>query len=175
MAGIFDFLFGSDDKTEQLPSMSPEQTQFLQQLMQMLGGEGQLGQGQEEALSGLRELMDPSSAAQQRFADPYMQQFQQQTIPGIAEQFAGAGGGALSSSGFGQALGSASAGLQSQLAQLKSGLQQQSAQDIMGQFQNLSQQGLGAQPFGYQHKQGSQGALGSALGGFAGAGFPGLF
>lgn len=146
-------------KFSQVPTMSPQQQQVLSQLLEMLGGEGELGQGAGEGLSQLRELMDPSSAAQQRFADPYMKQFEQQTVPGIAERFAGAGaqGGALSSSGFGQALGGAGADLQSQLAGMKSQLQRGSAQDILGQFQSLLSQGLGAQPFGYKYQPPSGG------------------
>lgn len=178
MAGLFDFIFGGGDETKKLDAMSPEQQQFLQQIMQMLGPEGQLGQGNEQAMQQLMELLDPSSEAQQRFADPYMQQFQQQTVPGLAEQFAGAGGsatgGALSSSGFGQAIGGAGANLQSQLAELKSKLQMGAGKDLMSQFSTMSGQGLGAKPFGYQQIEGSPGLVPSALTAYAGKGFPGL-
>ena len=53
-----------------------------------------------------------------------MQQYEQHTIPGHAERFAGMGGmgGGLSSSGFGQSLSSAGGNLQSLLAALKSSL-----------------------------------------------------
>lgn len=175
MAGIWDTLFGSQGKTEKLPTMNPEQLGHLKQMLQMLSPEGKLGQGQEMSLDRLMEMLDPSSEAQQRFADPYMQQFEQQTVPGLAERFAGAGatGGALSSSGFGQALGGAGANLQSQLAQLKSQLQQSAAQDLMGQYNTLSQQSLGAQPFAYQQQPGQQGLVQSALQGWGRSGFGG--
>lgn len=172
---IFDF--GSRDaKFEQVPTMTPEQQQHLQQLLQMLSSEGQLGQGYQGGLQQLMELMDPSSEAQQKFAEPYMQQFNQETIPGLAERFAGAGatGGALSSSGFGQALGGAAGGLQTQLAALKSQIQRGAIQDILGQYQSTSGSALGAQPFGYYQQPAQQGLGASLLQGYAGAGFPGV-
>jgi len=179
MAGIFDFIFGKEGGMEKFETMSPEQKQFLNSIMQQLGGGGQLGQGYGQSLSNLQELLDPTSAAQQRFAQPYMDQFQQQTVPQLAERFAGAGaqGGALSSSGFGQALGAAGSDLQSQLAQLKSQLQMGAGKDIMSQFSGMASQALGAQPFGYQQKQAQPGLAGYwAQGGFPGAkqGFQGL-
>tara|TARA_R110002126_G_scaffold103876_1_gene237057 strand:- start:1803 stop:2513 length:711 start_codon:yes stop_codon:yes gene_type:complete len=181
VGGLFGGLtggFGGGSKPEQmqqLPTMSPEQQQQLQQLMQMLAPEGQLGQGYGQGLQQLMEMMDPSSEAQQRFADPMMQQFNQQTIPGIAERFAGgAQGGALSSSGFGQALGGAASGLQSNLAALKSQLQQGAIKDIMQQYGNASTSAMNAQPFGYYQKPAQQGMGSSLLQGYSQAGFPGF-
>ena len=159
LLGGFGGARGKPGKMQEIPTVTPEQKQLLNQLIGMLGGEGQLGVGMEESLSQLRELMDPSSEAMQRFADPYMRQFEQETVPGIAQRFAGAGaeGGALSSSAFGQALGGAGAGLQSQLAALKSQLQRGAAQDIMGQFQSILGPALGTQPFGYMYRPPSGG------------------
>ena len=156
--------------------MTPEQQAQLSQLLQLLAPEGQLGQGYQQGLAGLLEMMNPSSEAQQRFADPYMQQFEQQTVPGLAERFAGAGatGGALSSSGFGQALGGAGAGLQTQLAGLKSQLQGSAIKDILGQYQGLSDRALGASPFDYYQQPGQQGLGTSLLQGYAQSGFPGV-
>jgi hypothetical protein len=163
MAGFGEWLFGSDDKFKKLANGTKEQQQFggqdliglLQKMMQQGGGfnlanqhdQGLLGQGPD---------------AFNQFADPYMQQFQEQLLPQIAERFAGRG--ALSSSGFGQALGGAASGLQSQLAQLFSQLQGQAAGRQQGQFQNLSQQGLGYEPFSYNQQKGSSGMLGPLLG-----------
>lgn len=168
--GLFDFLFGSGDKMNKVETMTPQQqqvlNQVLSQVMQMQGSGG----GQNQAMSYLQGLLDPNSEAYKNFEAPYMQQFQDQTLPMLAERFAGAGaqGGALSSSGFGQALGAAGSQLGSNLAGLKSGLQQQSAQGLMGQYNNLLGQGLGAQPFGYQQQQGQPGVLPQALQGLLG-------
>lgn len=163
--GVNDFLWGTD--FSKMDTMSPEQIQQLQQILQSLSQDGQLGQGYGQSLSGLQEMLDPSSAAMQRFEAPHLQQFEQQTIPGIAERFAGAGaqGGALSSSGFGQSLSSAGSQLQTQLAGMKSGLQQQAMRDLMQQYQGMSGQALGAQSFGY--KQPQQGFVPQMLSAFA--------
>lgn len=173
MAGLLDWLFGSSEM-KKVPTMSKQQTALLNQLMQMLGGGGQLGQGYQGALGLQQQLMDPSSQAVEQFSAPYMQQFEQQTIPGIAERFAGAGamGGGLSSSGFGQALSSAGGNLQAQLAALKAGLGQQAAGSLMSQYGGMAGMGLGAQPFGYMQPQ--QGFLPGVLGAYGSAGFPGL-
>lgn len=171
--GIFDAIFGSN-KMKKVPTMTKEQQGLLNQLMQMLGPQGQLGQGYGGALGLQQQLMDPSSEAVNQFAAPYMQQFEQQTVPGLAERFAGFGaqGGGLSSSGFGQALGAAGGNLQTQLAALKAGLGQNAAQSLMQQYGNVSGQAMGAKPFGYQAPQ--QGLLPSFFQAWGQGGFPGL-
>ena len=175
MAGILGdlgkFLFGAG--TEKLPTMTKQQEALLNRIMEMIGPQGGLGQGYGESTDLLRMLMDPSSEAVQQFADPYMKQFEQQTLPGIAERFAGAGamGGGLSSSGFAQHLGAAGSNLQSQLAALKAGLGQQAAGQLMGQYGQQAGMGLGAQPFAYTQPQ--QGFVPSLLGSWGQAGFPG--
>lgn len=160
--GISDFLFGSDMK--KVPTMTGGQSNLLEELLGMLSGQGQLGQGYGQGLSNLQEMLDPSSAAYQRFEAPYMQKFQQETIPGIAERFAGVSpmGGGLSSSGFGQSLSAAGGQLQTQLAGMKSNLQRQAIQDILNQYQQMSGSALGQRPFGYQ--QPTQGFLSQFLG-----------
>ncbi len=170
-------LFGQGPKTKQLPTMTKEQQGLLSQLMQMLGGQGGLGQGQQESTDLLRQYLDPSSEAVSQFTQPYMDEFNQQTIPRLAEQYAGLGGGlggGLSSSGFGQALGAAGSNLQTNLAALRAGLGQQAAQSLMNQYSGLSGQALGARPFGYTHEQGTQGLLPQFLSAYAQGGFPGM-
>lgn len=170
----FNWGFGNQyDKLKKFDTMSKDQQGLLNQLIQMLGMEGQLGQGNQQAIGYQQQLMDPSSSAVQQFAQPYMDQFNQQTVPGLAERFAGMGGmgGGLSSSGFGQSLSAAGGNLQNQLAQLKAGLGQQAAQSLMGQYGNLSQQAMGAQPFGYQQPNPS--GWGGLLQSWAQGGFPG--
>ncbi len=167
MPGFSDWLFGSPDKLKKTATGTKEQMQFgghdligmLQQMMQQGGGQNLANQHDQR-------LLGQGPEAFNQFASPYLQQFQEQMLPQIAEQFAGKG--ALSSSGFGQALGGASAGLQSKLAELFSQLQGQAAGRQQGQFQNLSQLGLGYQPFGYEKQQGSAGMLGPLLTGIGG-------
>jgi len=167
------FLFGQQGM-QKIDTLNKDQQQFLSQLFQNLGGSGGLGQGYGESTDLLRQLMDPSSEAVAQFTDPYMRQFEQQTVPGLAERFAGMGaqGGGLSSSGFGQSLSAAGGNLQSQLAALKAGLGQQAAGQLMGQYGQMSQLGLGTPAFGYQKPQ--QGALPAMFSAWSGSGFPGL-
>ncbi len=184
MAGFSDWLFGSPDKLKKVPTGTPEQQGLHNNILQQAMGMSQGGGGYNQAQQYYNSLLQPGNDAYQNFAAPYMQQFQEQTLPGIAERFAGAG--ALSSSGFGQALGGAGAGLQSQLAQLFAQLQSQAAGQQTNQYNQLAQTGLNYQPFAYQNKAGSQGmlgpmatglgaALGGPLGGALGAGISSLF
>lgn len=108
----------------------------------------------DQVMKLLRGYLDPNSEQYKDFEAPYMTQFNEQIVPGIAERFAGAGaqGGALSSSGFGQALGGAGAQLQSNLAGMKENIRRQSISDILQQYQNKLgnySNFLGQQPFSY--------------------------
>jgi hypothetical protein len=167
MPGLGDWLFGSSNKIRKKATGTAAQQQFGGQdligLLQNMMGQGG---GFNQANQYDQGLLGQGPEAFQNFSEPYLQQFQEQVLPMIAERFAG--GGALSSSGFGQALGGAGAGLQSQLAQLFSSLQGQAAGRQQGQFQNLSQIGLGYSPFAYHEKQGSQGFLAPFLTSLAG-------
>ena len=107
----------------------------------------QQGGGYQDVMNQLMQYLDPNSQAYSDFEAPYRTKFNEQTLPGIAEQFAGgAQGGALSSSGFGQALGSASAGFESDLIGLKEQMRRASIQDILGQYQ----QHMEAKPYDYR-------------------------
>ena len=96
-------------------------------------------------------MLSGSPEAYEKFAAPHLRQFQEQTIPMLAERFAGLGGGlgggALGSTGFGQAVGGAGAQLQSNLANLYAQLQQQAAQSAFGNYNQLSSLALGLSPF----------------------------
>lgn len=157
-----DFVFGTPESFEKLPTGTPEQealhNNILAQAMGMSQGQG----GYNLANQHFNSLLgNDQQKAFNQFSAPYLQQFQEQMLPQIAERFAGAG--ALSSSGFGQALGGASSGLQAQLAQLFSQLQQQAASQQQGQYNQLAQTGLNHQPFAYNQKEGSAGFLGTFL------------
>ncbi len=112
LGNLFSSLFGQKKPTAtQYPTMSPEQQQFQNKILELLGGQ----LGGEEGF--------------EQFAAPYQREFQEQTIPGIAERFAGLGG--LSSSGFTQSLGQAGAGLNEKLAALQQGLKQKKFQNLL--------------------------------------------
>src|SRR5271170_295442 len=140
------------ENLEKVPTKSPQQEKFaaglLQQANQMKNGGGYSG-----ANNYYNQFLGPNrEEAYNQFADPYLQQFNEQVIPNIAERFGARG--ALSSSGFAQALGGAGAGLQSQLAQLFSQLQSQAAGAQYNQFNQLSNQGLSFDPFAYHQQPG---------------------
>lgn len=181
MGGLGDFLFGEKGKIKQLPTKSPQQMQNINQILSAFGGQesgmgqgmGQGGQGGmggilAQLLQALQSNLEPGSEADQRFAAPYLREFNEKTIPGIAERFAG--GGALSSSGFGQALSSAGAGLQENLASMRGQQQNQS----IGSLLQLLQSALGQQTFDYHEKPASSGFLptlaGTGLKAFFGGG-----
>jgi hypothetical protein len=168
MPKLNEFLFGKPDKLKKVPTGTPEQEALHNDVISKAMGlsEG----GYQSAQDYLNSFFQPGNQAYENFASPYLTNFNEQILPQIAERFAG--GGALSSSGFGQALGGAGASLQSQLAQLFEGLRSQAAGANINQYNQLSQMGLNYSPFAYQNQQGSGGflgpfgaSLGSALGG----------
>lgn len=126
--GFFDnlksFFFGSPESYEQLPLYNQDQSGgFMQALQMALGG-----------------LQNP----QQGFAPIANQarsQFNQVTVPGIAERFSALGSGAQGSSAFANTLGQSAADLETNLAALGSqyGMQNQS------NLQNLLRLGLAPQ------------------------------
>jgi len=174
--GLLGGFGGKKDMIRKLEAMNPEQLEHLSRQLQMLGPEGQVGQAFGQGMSGLQQMLDPSSAAYQRFEAPHLQQFEQQTVPGIAERFAGADpmGGALSSSGFGQSLSAAGGRLQTDLAGMKAGLQQNAIRDIMRQYSGMSGQAMGAQPFAYSYQPGSAAPGYAAAGKWMEKGMPGI-
>lgn len=150
------------DKFEQLPTVSPEQQQIISQL---LGG---FSQGLPSGLSYLQGILGDQPGAFDSFEAPFKRQFQEETLPGIAERFTGAGAGAQSSSAFQQQLGKAGAGLSENLASLRSSLKQGALGSLMGLGQ------MGMQPtFENIFRPGGMGGLqkfGAALAPLAGQG-----
>lgn len=155
-------LLGTPGRIQALPNFSKEQQGLLGQLVGGLGGQGgALGGG----LDVLKQLLGGGSGS---FQDQAQRQFQEQTIPGLAERFSGMGAGAQQSSAFGQQLGQAGAGLAENLAAQRSQFQQAG----LSQLQSLLGTSL-TSPFSHQLIPGQQGGLQKLLGGFgqaAGAG-----
>lgn len=163
MPKFSEWLFGSPDKLEKIATGTKEQEQLHNGVIQNALGMQQQGGGYQNAQNYYNSFLGPNQQQNfNQFSQPYMQQFEEQMLPQIAERFAG--GGALSSSGFGQALGGAASGLQAQLAQLFSQLQGQAAQAQYGQYNQQTQTGLNHQQFAYNKKQGSTGMFAPMLG-----------
>jgi hypothetical protein len=160
---LMDFLFGHKGSYEQVPTMNSQQQQLLQQLLGGLtggnAGNGAMGQG----MGFLQNLLSGDTS---KFEAPLMRQFSEQTVPQLAEQFAGMGsGGSQSSSAFGQSLSSAGAGLAEQLAAMRGGLQMQGLNSLQG----FMGQGLGAKSFETMYRPESQGFIGAMAPGIGSA------
>lgn len=152
MPKLSEALFGKKDKIEQLPMFTPEQQAFLSKI---LGGSQEgIGSGMEY----LTQLLSGDEGAFEAFEAPMKRQFEEETVPGLAERFAGLD--AQGSSAFGQALGQAGAGLTENLAQLREGLKGQA----LSQLQGLAGMGLGQQ-FENILRPGTGGAFGELAGG----------
>ncbi len=131
---IGSFLFGRQDKINQIPTVTPEVSQALQQLLQQ----------------GLGNVIGQQTNSFAPIEQQARTQFNQQTVPSIAERFSGLG--AQGSSAFSQRLGQAGAGLEENL---KARQQQQGLQQI----------GLGLTPqFENIHTPGSSGLISSLFG-----------
>ncbi len=154
--GVNKFLFG--EGPQQMPTLNPEQLQGLSKLINGLE-QNPLYQSGQNYLQG---LLGNEPGAFSQFTAPYIQQFNQQTAPGIAERFAGmgTGAGAGSSSGLNNALAQAASTLQTNLASQREGLRMQALPQALGYsqqpFSNISS-ALNVSPFAYT--QGGGGAL----------------
>lgn len=136
-----ELLMGTPGGFDQLQNFDPDQLAALQQLLQ----------------GGLEQVQNPYGGFEP-IQQEATRQFQQETVPGLAERFSSMGAGAQRSSAFGQQLGAAGAGLSSQLAALRS------QYGMQNRAQGLQQAGIGLTPrFQYAQRQGSQGLLGGLL------------
>lgn len=164
---IGEFLTGRSDKISQLPTQTQGQQDLFNQLLQQLQS-GQTGQNYGLSQDYLSRILSGDQGAYNEFAAPYMQNFEQQIMPRLAERFAGLTGpfgNPGQSSGFGQALGGAGAQLQAQLSGLHAGLQQQAAGQAQGQYNQLANQGLGNRSFENVYQPGNLGLLGGLASG----------
>jgi len=138
----------TEESTKQIPKFTPGQQSAQNELLQM-------------ALQGLR---DPQQGSQfGPIADQARSQFNQRTIPSIAERFTAAD--AQRGSGFQQALGQAGSGLEEQLAALQS----QYDMSRLNQFLSMANLGLGEQ-FDTQYNPGGETPTGKFFGALGGAG-----
>ncbi len=160
------FLFGQDDKIKKKSNFNEGQNQFFNQYTQ--NATQNMG-GMNDIMSLLQSMLDPNSDFFKNFEDQQMNQFNEETLPNIGERFAGAGaqGGALSSSGFGQALSAGASGLQKNLASGKSNMILQALQQLMGQYNQQTQNVLNAQPYMYANKPGNSGLFPGMMMSFA--------
>lgn len=172
---LTDFLFGSKSK------MKPFNKQSLESLLQLIQSGGGLGQNPlfGAGQSYLQNLLSGSPEAFSAFEAPLKRQFEQETIPGITERFAGMGTGAggLNSSGLQQSLARAGEGLSTNLGALRGQLQMQALPQALGYAQapiNNLLQAIGLVPGQHYEIPGQPGLVQSGLSSFA-QGFGGGF
>lgn len=163
------FFSGTPEKHERVSTLLPQQQQNFSQLNNAAtsGNGGAFG----EASNYYRNLLGNDSQDFNAFSAPQMRQFNEQTIPGIAEQFAGMGSGGLSSSGFRNASVNAGTDLAERLGSIRAQLRQGAAQGLQG----IGQAALGNFSQDVMTQPGTEGllsqfapAIGTALGSFAG-------
>lgn len=171
MAGIGEFLFGSKDRIKKQQLLNKDQQAALKNYFQ---------QGIETrplynaGSSYLQSLLSNSPEAFQAFQQPYLENFQQNIAPGIAERFGsvGTGAGGTQSSAFANSLAQAGRGLQSDLAALRGNMQLGSLGQALGYAQqpiSNTLAGLGVQPFQYTNRPGTNGFASPILGAIGGA------
>lgn len=148
---------GFQDEFQKLPTMTDEQLNLFKQMMSQMSGPMSSG------MSNLSDILSNKPEAFEKFEKPFISQFQQQTVPSIAERFSSLGSGSQGSSAFSQELGAAGTGLSEKLAAMRGGLQQNALSQLMGMMQS----GLGAQAFGYGHRSPQQGFWASLAPGLA--------
>lgn len=158
-SGLSDSIFGKKESFEQMPTMDPQQMQLFQQLMSGLSGGGGGGGPMGQGMNFLQGILGGDTS---KFEAPLMRQFNEQTVPGLAERFSGAGAGAQSSSAFGQQLGAAGAGLSENLGALRGGLQMQA----MGPLMQMLQQAMGNRSFENIYRPSTPGFMGQMGQGF---------
>lgn len=174
MSAITRFLFGDKDQNIQQTLLDQGQQNLQNNVTQGLQGGGVYGQGAQSYNAGqgyLNNLYSQSPDAFARLSDPYMRQFNQQVVPGLAERFSAAGEGGRHSSGFNQAIGAAGANLSSQLASMFENLRSQNLGQALNYAQlpfQQAQSAIGNRTFENQYQPGNTGFLGQAVGGLAG-------
>lgn len=155
-------------KSKRVPRFGPQQEGLINQTASNLQAP------YASAISNLQQLLSGSPQASQQFEAPYLRQFHEQTVPGLAELFSGLGAGSQSSSAFQQALGQAGAGLSEQLASLRGNQQSNAMSQLLGfgglattpTFETVMSQGQpsGRAQFGAQLGQFGGNLMGSTLG-----------
>jgi len=169
------FWMGTPEKHERVPTLLDQQMPLAEQLWAAGMGPG-AGGAFGSAADYYRDLLSPDSETAQMMFAPEQRRFNEDIIPGLAEQFAGMGAGGLTSSGFRNAAVNAGTDLSERLGAIRANLRSQGAAGLggIGQagLQNFSQDVMtqpGTQGFLSQIGPALGTAAGAAIGGPAGA------
>lgn len=166
-------LFGEGNKGRQSSTYSKGAQSMLEGVLdQIKGMKGQAditqNQNYQTGQDWLQSMYnDPEFF--NKFEAPMQRQFQEQTIPDLANRFASQGsGGSLGSTGFRNQLAREGSNLQTNIAALRGGMQQQGIPQLMGYAQQpaqnlMSLMGIGATPTMNQYQPPSAGLFGGML------------
>lgn len=123
--------FGKPERIDYVSNLTPGQQGISNQLIQAMQSPG-AGGGYGTAADYYRSLFSDDSSTLNQMVAPEMRRFNEQTIPDLAEQFAGMGSGGLSSSGFQNASVNAGTDLAERIAAIRAGLREQGAAGLAG-------------------------------------------
>lgn len=157
MGWFTDLFAGKKSKIKKKKRYSPEQEQAMQDYFNNPITNDKTYQSGNEYL---QKILGGGPNAFSDFEAPYLQQFNQQIAPGIAERFAGMGAG--SSSGLNNSLAQAAGGLQNQLAGLHGQLKMQALPQALQYAQqpySNTQAGMGFNPYEFIEQPGGPGLL----------------
>ena len=163
---------GEQGKVHKLHNLLPQQEHLLKDLSKHTYAHLPNIQKDPNYQAGtgyLQNIISQNPEMMKQFEAPYMRQFSEQTVPGLAERFAGTD--SMNSSAFQQALGSAGAGLQEQLAAMRANLGMNASQQLFGYSQLPQEQrareygltgqrmglALGTSPYSYYQTPGQAG------------------
>lgn len=152
--GAKNLLTGTPEKRENVSTLRPEQEALYQQAVNAGMGEGAGGAFGTSA-DYYRNLLSDNPSDMNAFAAPEIRRFNEETVPGLSEQFAGFGAGGLGSSGFRNAQLNAGTDLAERLGAIRANLRQSGAQGL----QQIGQTGLGNYSQNMVTEQGSEGLL----------------
>jgi len=184
-SGANDFISGTPAQYEQVSNLTPSQMRGQKQL-ERAGRRRGAGGAFGDSADFYRDILSNDPNALQSLYAPELRQFHEQTIPDLAEQFAGMGSGALSSSGFRNAAVNAGTDLSERLAAMRQQLRFNAAQGLS----NIGAQGLQPHTTYQQTSPGTEGflsniapavgtaigtAVGGPVGGAIGGGLGSLF
>lgn len=183
MPSFLESLFGSPAQQSSSYSKGQRSTidDILQSIRGMKGGSQDItqNQGYGQGMDWLMSMFnDPSFF--NKFEAPLQRQFQEQTVPELANRFGAMGsGGSLGSTGFRNQLAREGSNLSTNIAALRGGMQQQAIPQLLGYaqqpFSNLmSLYNQALQPTQNQYQPASGGLFGPALGALAGGAGIGL-
>ena len=150
--GAESFFSGTPEKRENVSNLRRSQEPLYRQLQRTARGEKNEG-AFGDAAKYWQDILANDPEAMAAFEAPEMRKFNEQIIPGLAEQFAGMGAGNLSSSGFRNAAVGAGTDLSERLGAIRANLRNQAATGLF----NLGQAGLQSFSSPTTTQQGSEG------------------